>query len=172
MAGLFTNLFPDYCLGCLEDISVQFLERLGVRGLIVDIDNTVTRWESADTPAAVREWIMAAKEAGFRVVLLSNGLRGKQARVAEELKLQVITSWLPKPFSPGFRAALRVLQLPASQVASIGDIVFTDIWGANRLGITTILVEPRSNRDFPGTRLWRLLERTFSLRRARRETFR
>jgi len=168
MGGFFANLLADYCFRCVEEIPLSFLGELGVGGLIVDIDNTVTRWETADAPASVKQWIAKAKAIGIKVILLSNGLRGKQAQVGRDLELQVVTCWLPKPFSPGFRAALRALHLPPSRVASIGDIVFTDIWGANRLNITTILVEPRSQRDFPGTRIWRLLERTFRLRRAKK----
>lgn len=170
MGGLFANLFADYGFRRVEEIPLDFLRSLGTRGLIIDIDNTLTSWETPDTPPAVRQWVASVKNAGLPVVLLSNGLRGRQARVAEELQLPVITSWLPKPFPAGFRAALRALQLVPTQVVSIGDIVFTDIWGANRQGITTILVDPRSDRDFPGTLIWRLLERVFRLRRPKRKT--
>ena len=168
MGSVFANLLTDYMFHRIEDITPEFLRELGVRGLIIDIDNTLMRWEEYEAPPSVREWLRAASDAGFKIVLLSNGLRSKQARVAGDLDLQVVAGWLPKPLPSGFRSAMRVLGLPPTQVASIGDIVFTDIWGANRLGIITILVEPRSSRDFLGTRIWRLLERLFRLRRAKK----
>jgi uncharacterized protein len=69
----------------------------------------------------------------------------------------------------GFRLALKRLALPPESVAMVGDIVFTDIYGANLLGIKTILVDPLSNIDFPGTKVWRLFEAVFKLRHPHRK---
>ncbi len=156
---------PDHKFSRVSEITPDFLAREGIRGLILDLDNTLTRWEEDKVAPTVPEWIDALKQAGMRLVILSNGLREKQDTVARALDLPLVRAPMPKPFAVGFLKALEVIGLPREEVAMVGDIVMTDIWGANRLGIRTMLVEPLSTRDFPGTKVWRALEVLFNLRR-------
>ena len=158
------GLLPDYKVDRLDEITLEFLANEGISGLILDLDNTLTRWEEVEAAPGITEWINAMKAAGVKMVILSNGLHGKQQHVSAELDLPLISAILPKPFAMGFRIALKRLGLPPAKVAMVGDIVFTDIYGANLLGIKTILVEPLSSIDFPGTKVWRLLEAVFKLR--------
>ena len=131
-----------------------------LKAVLLDLDNTLTRWEEDRAAPAVPEWVGALKQAGIRLVILSNGLRDKQETVSRALEVPLVRAPLPKPFAAGFVKALEVIGLPRKQVAMVGDI-----WGANRLGIRTMLVEPLSPRDFPGTKVWRALEVLFRLRR-------
>ena len=156
---------PDHKFTRVGEITPELLTREGIRGLILDLDNTLTRWEEDKVAPGIPEWIDALKESGIRMVILSNGLREKQDTVARALDLPLVRAPLPKPFAVGFTKALEIIGLPREEVAMVGDIVVTDIWGANRLGIHTMLVEPLSPRDFPGTKIWRALEVLFKLRR-------
>jgi len=156
---------PHHKFARANEITPELLNRLGVRGLILDLDNTLTRWEEDRAAPAVPEWVDTLKQAGIRLVILSNGLREKQETVSRALEVPLVRAPLPKPFAAGFVKALEVIGLPREEVAMVGDIVMTDIWGANRLGIRTMLVEPLSPRDFPGTKVWRALEVLFRLRR-------
>ena len=156
---------PDHKFSRAGEISPEFLAREGIYGLILDLDNTLTRWEEDKVAPGIPEWIGALKDAGIKMVILSNGLRAKQDTVSRALELPLVRAPLPKPFAVGFTKALEVLGLPREEVAMVGDIVMTDIWGANRLGIRTMLVDPLSPRDFPGTKVWRALEVLFRLRR-------
>jgi len=51
------------------------------------------------------------------------------------------------------------MALKPSQVAVVGDQVFTDILGGNRLGLYTILVCPLNKKEFIGTRVVRQVEK-------------
>jgi len=156
---------PDHKFTRASEITPEILKELGVRGLILDLDNTLTRWEDDRVAPGIPEWIGALKQAGIQMVILSNGLREKQDTVSRALELPLVRAPLPKPFAVGFAKALEVIGLPREEAAMVGDIVMTDIWGANRLGIRTMLVDPLSPRDFPGTKIWRALEALFRLRR-------
>lgn len=158
-------LRPDYKLACAHEITAEFLAREGIAGLILDLDNTLTRWEDMNVAPGIAEWVQAMKGAGIRLVVLSNGVREKQSKVSKNLDVPLIASAMPKPFPQGFRRALAALELPEEKVAMVGDIIFTDILGGNRLGIKTILTDPLSRIDFPGTKVWRLFEAVFNLRR-------
>jgi HAD superfamily phosphatase (TIGR01668 family) len=159
---------PDFHFPRADGITPEFLAREGILGLILDLDNTLTRWEEVEAASGILDWVKAMKAAGIKLVILSNGLHGKQEHVSLELELLLISAPLPKPFAMGFRRALKALGLPPDKAAMVGDIVFTDILGANILGITTILVDPLSSIDFPGTKAWRLFEAIFKLRHPHR----
>ncbi len=164
------HLCPDYCFESVEKISPNFLIESQIRGLILDIDNTLIGWDEESVPESVLDWVQKVKSAGLKIVLLSNGYRKKQLAVSDRIGARIIPSFLPKPFPSGFIQAVKDLDLPRANIAVIGDIVFTDILGANLLGLRSILVEPRSSKDFAGTRFWRFLEKIFRLRRPKLKT--
>jgi HAD superfamily phosphatase (TIGR01668 family) len=64
-----------------------------------------------------------------------------------------------KPRRRAFRRALHIMELTSQETAVIGDQIFTDVLGGNRLGLYTILVTPISEKEFIWTRLMRKLER-------------
>ena len=119
-------------------IDYEKLRRSGVRGLIFDIDYTLV---AHNAPAAGKTLKMFAylKRMGFRCVFLSNNGERRAAWFNERIGIDVVTGAM-KPLPYGFRKALRVLDLPAAAVVSVGDQIFTDILGSNLAGIRSILV--------------------------------
>ncbi len=155
---------PDFACRSVTEIEPGWLRSLGIEGLLIDIDNTLTRWESAHIPPEVREWLESLRREGLSIYFLSNGRGPKRRRVEQQTGVRCVTGGV-KPLPSFFRAGLRHLNLPPEKVAMIGDMVFTDIWVANRLGMTTILVDPISRIDFPVSKLFRLMEWAFRWRR-------
>jgi len=152
------GLRPDYLFSRAEDISLDWLRTRGVRGVLIDIDNTITRWELHAVPESELAWLNLLRDAGLGIRFLSNGLPHKLAAVIQQTGLEHVDGRPMKPLPHAFRRGLRELALPAEQVLMIGDSVFTDIWGANRVGLWTCLVDPLSPVDFFGTKFWRMLE--------------
>jgi len=156
---------PDFCFSRAIHIKPGWLSNLKITGLLLDIDNTITRWEQRIVPDAELHWLNTLKDQGISLLLLSNGLAGKKAQVIAQSGLEHVSGYPVKPLPAAFRQGLIDLQLPANQVMMVGDSIFTDIIPANRLGIWTALVEPLGQVDFPGTKLYRLLEQLLRLRR-------
>ena len=101
---------------------------------------------------------------GFRICLLSNSSYKRVSAYAE--KLGVLAAPIGgKPLQRAFKSALAVLDAKSGNTAIIGDQIFTDIWGGNRMGLYTILVDPISKREFFGTKLARLMEKLIAKRR-------
>ena len=73
-----------------------------------------------------------------------------------------------KPSRRAFRQALATLGTTEKETAVVGDQLFTDVLGGNRLGLYTVLVMPLSKREFFGTKAIRSLERIVLRRLIRR----
>jgi hypothetical protein len=140
-------------------IDPEVLWRKGIRGILIDLDNTLVPWRGREVFEDVRAWLEKVKTRGLQVCIISNAASGSRvAKMADWLNLP----YMPRSFKPrrrGFRWGMQLLGLKVNEVAVIGDQVFTDILGGNRLGALTILVEPLSSRDFISTQVVRLMER-------------
>jgi len=161
-------LAPRRTAASVADLDPAQLHRHGIRGIILDLDNTIVPWGQAVPPPFVREWVERLRSVGIRACIVSNN-SGQWARhVGTMLGGIPVVGWALKPVPFGFRRAMRLMGTEAAQTALIGDQLFTDILGGNLLGVYTVLVEPLSSRDWLSTRLVRLLEGPFRRRLGRR----
>ncbi len=151
---------PDYIFPDILAVRPAWLAERGLRGLIVDLDNTIVPWRGDEPTPETITWFEELRGAGIRVVLVSNAGGHRGERMGALLGVPVVAP-AKKPMSVGYRKALALLQMPASDVSALGDQIFTDVLGGNRAGVATILVDPVTPREFFLTRLVRLFERRF-----------
>ncbi len=149
---------PNEVAPALEKVDLDKLKERGIRGIICDIDNTVLPWDACTPEEDVCRWIKRAKDMGFSVALLSNAFP-KRARSMSRLLGVPANGQAVKPTRRGFIRVLQQLNLEAEETAVIGDQIFTDIWGGNRLNMYTILVPPLGEKEFFTTKFLRYLER-------------
>lgn len=151
-------LTPDVVSPSLFELSLDDLRSQGVHGLLVDLDNTLIPYKhSAVTPEA-QTWVKEALGRGFGVCIASNARTARVRHFAEALGIPGIPN-SAKPVGRPFRKGMRLLQTTPEQTAIIGDQLFTDVLGGNRLGLRTILVNPLSDVDLGATKVMRRLER-------------
>jgi HAD superfamily phosphatase (TIGR01668 family) len=151
----------------VQHIDVEALHAQGFRGMIFDLDNTLVSWRRWSVTPAVLEWLQKAREVGFKMCILSNCIIKR--RISRFSRLTGIPA-LPKASKPrkkSFQAALDFLGTAVEETTVIGDQVFTDVLGGNRMGLYTILVLPVDKREFYVTILQRTAEKIvlFRLRR-------
>lgn len=152
-------LKPDMFCESLMDIDLKALKAKGIEGLLVDLDNTLVEYQKYECTPLVLEWLARVRAVGLQVCIVSNSRRQTTvARFAESAGIPAITR-AGKPRRGSFKRAIKMIGVSAESTAIIGDQVFTDVLGGNRLGCYTILVRPVSSREFFGTRLVRILER-------------
>jgi uncharacterized protein len=145
----------------LPDVPLDQLSEAGVRGIVVDLDNTVCAYHQPELAPGVAEWVAAARDRGFALVLVSNNFSERVASVGAKLGIPVVPNAL-KPLPFAFLRALKLLGTPRRATVVIGDQLFTDVLGAKLLGLRTILTKPLVEHDFPLTRVLRFLERTIA----------
>jgi HAD superfamily phosphatase (TIGR01668 family) len=133
-------LRPDQRLDSVFQLDTGALRRSGIRGIIFDLDSTLGPWGFARFDPKILRFLRALDGQGFALGFLSN--HGGQGREALQASLdgRPLLFKARKPQRAGFVQLLNVMKLSASEVAVVGDQLFTDIWGAKRLGFFAILV--------------------------------
>jgi len=149
---------PDECVGSVLDIDLDNLWERGFRALIMDLDNTLLAWETDEIPAEARQWIERARAKGFKLCIASNGRSGRVMRIARTLGVPAIPKAI-KPRKRPFRRALEILGTAPEATVVIGDQLFTDVLGGNRMDLYTILINPMSKEELGTTKIVRKVER-------------
>ncbi|HEY1975638.1 MAG TPA: YqeG family HAD IIIA-type phosphatase [Candidatus Baltobacteraceae bacterium] len=149
---------PDRYAPRLHDVPHEELEAAGIRGLIVDLDNTLLGFRETELGEEHVAWVERAHERGFRMVMLSNNFSQRVRTLAAQLNVPCIPNAL-KPLPFGFLRAKQRLQLRRKEIAVVGDQLFTDVLGGKMCGLYTILTEPIEAKDFAITRVFRFFER-------------
>ena len=151
----------DHHADTLPEVSLDLLTEAGIRGIVVDLDNTVCAYHQPELAPGVAEWVAAARDRGFALVLVSNNFSERVGAIGAKLGIPVVPNAL-KPLPFAFLRALKLLGTPRRATIVIGDQLFTDVLGAKLLGMRTILTKPLVEHDFPLTRVLRFLERTIA----------
>lgn len=164
---MFNLLYPKKYYNSIFEIDLGELKQKGITGIIVDLDNTLIAWNENEAPEKLRQWLKKVAEMGFRVCIASNNRFARATAIAVELQLPLIArAW--KPRRKAFKRGMAILKTQRAETAVIGDQIFTDVLGGNRMGLYTILVVPISQKELPTTKLLRRVERLI-LRRVKRE---
>lgn len=135
-------LQPDLVLGTsVLGITPELLSQKGLKGLVLDVDETIVPVGRKQLDPDVQAW---AKEIKSQVPLslVSNNVGYERIKlIAEGMGVPFIAS-AGKPSRRKLRKAAAEMELPFEQIAMVGDRLFTDILAGNRLGLFTILVRP------------------------------
>jgi uncharacterized protein len=150
-------LVPDLRIQSVTELTPEVLLQQGLSALLVDLDDTLVASHSQTMSEEFRGWLESLKAADVALLLLSNGHPKRVSYWSQELGIEGL-ALVGKPFGFAYRRGLKRLGKPAAQTAMVGDQLFTDILGAKRMGIKSILVTPLSPGGLPHTRLARKLE--------------
>ncbi len=157
-AVILKKLYPDCYYESIFDIKIADLKDAEIKGIIVDIDNTIIPWNDKNISDEVFNWFKKFIEEGFKLCLISNGMNKRVEYFRNQLDIPAIGNAV-KPRKKAYIKSLNILDLKRNEIAVIGDQVFTDVLGGNRMGFMTILVDPLNKNEFFTTRLMRLLEK-------------
>ncbi len=144
--GFRERCMPDLLVQSVYDIDLRQLKQRGINGFIFDIDNTLVTYDDAVAGEKLSMWLGQLSREGFSAVLVSNNSRKRVARFAASVALPFYARAL-KPCKHYLAKACRTLKIPPEHMALVGDQVFTDILGGNRMKMFTVLVNPISDKD-------------------------
>lgn len=134
------GLFPREYYRSAYDIDYKKLFARGIRGLIFDIDNTVVG-DNAPADERSRKLAHILHSIGFEVLFLSNNGEERAKSFSDRMAYSTYICDAAKPSRSGYYHAMKKMGTDKSSTVMIGDQIFTDIWGANRAGVYSILVK-------------------------------
>lgn len=157
---------PREYLSSIYQLDVDRLWRKGLRGLLIDLDNTLVPRDSNSAPDRLKKWFEDIVNKGFKVCIVSNNWSNRVETVAKDLDIPMVAR-AAKPRRQAFLQGMKCMETEPKETAVVGDQIFTDILGGNLAGLYTVLVKPLTNQELFQTRLLRRLERRILNRLAR-----
>lgn len=150
-------IYPKAYLDSVKEISIDLLKENNIKALILDVDNTILDFDK-NIPEGIDTWCEDLKEKGIKFCILSNSNKEEKVKmVSEKLNIPYFYFGL-KPFKKGFKKAIKLLDEKNENIAAVGDQIFTDVIGANRCKLYSILVKPIAKKDLLITKIKRPLE--------------
>lgn len=151
------SFMPEYYLGSFEEANADFLLSIGVKGIVLDIDNTLEPYEHPKAGERVVKWFDELKTAGIKTSIVSNNNEDRVRIFNEDFGMPAYPRG-GKPFKKNVINAINDMGISKSEAILMGDQIFTDVWAAHNAGIPAILVPPINDRKDILTRFKRLLE--------------
>ena len=142
--GLF---YPKEHRRSIHSINLSRLKKMGISNLIVDLDETLRKRNSDNIPRESIYWIKEVKKIGFKVCIISNNILPWKADFIRKKFHVPVTLFSLKPFPFALKRAMKTLRSNNKNTAVIGDQLYTDILGANLVGIYSILVDPLTGKE-------------------------
>lgn len=134
------RFYPGEYMDSTYEIDFEKLYEEGYRGIIFDIDNTLVP-HGAKADARAMQLFERLKALGFGCCLLSNNKEARVKMFNDDVKVQYIYD-AHKPSTKNYKKACEILGTNEKNTIFVGDQIFTDVYGANRAGLRTILVKP------------------------------
>ena len=134
-------MMPCKRVNKITDIQIDFFKNNNFKYIIIDVDNTLIDLKGRPVDG-IKEWTNEVKENGIKMCIASNSTKIKRVKkIAEYLEIPYVYGSM-KPFLKGLKKAMKILNAKSDETVEIGDQVFTDVIGANRLNLYSILTTP------------------------------
>ncbi len=140
------SFLPSCCCAAVTDLTPQWLQKTGIRLLMLDFDNTIVPYATNVPTISVDGWLRAMLSSDVQICVVSNSRNDRVKRFCEGYGIPCITQ-AKKPGIRGIRQALARFGVSADQAALAGDQIYTDTLGGNLAGVRTILVEAIDNHN-------------------------
>lgn len=143
------NLIPDLIVRSVYEITPILLENSGIKGVLVDLDYTLADRLTKEPEDAIIDWVKSLCEHNIKVSIISNNHQKRVDIFNKKLGLLNNIGGARKPFRKAFLNIATKMNLSPEKIAVVGDQIFTDVLGGNRVGMFTILVNAtRKNTSF------------------------
>ena len=149
---------PEYYFDTFDKASAEFLLNIGVKGIVLDVDNTLEPYENPTPGDHVVAWLQSLRNNGISAAIVSNNGGDRINLFNKDLGLPAYYK-AKKHFKKNVLNAMADMGTDKSNTILMGDQVFTDVWAAHNTGLRAILVPPIKDKTDILTRFKRLLEK-------------
>jgi len=162
--------YPNEYRKTIYDVDFKKLNDNGLEFVLIDLDNTLIPYDQERPDEKIRTMILQLKRQFKNVMIISNNHESRVKMFCDDLDCLYVYS-AKKPLKSGFKKALKQLNvLDPKKVVLIGDQFMTDVFGGNRMGFYTIVVDAIKRRSEKWyTKINRRLEMKMMKRLKRRD---
>lgn len=138
---------PNYIASSVLELKPEELKRLGITHLVFDIDETVVPKKYNQLTDEYIGFLQALEKKEF-IILIGSNTRRDLGEITKHLSADIVppSRTAFKPLKRYFKQVIETADVPPKQIAMVGDKLLNDVIGANRVGLTSILVEPYTRR--------------------------
>ncbi len=156
------NLYADLYLENIGSITASMLTKMGMEAVVLDVDNTLVPHDDPNPTPEVEKFLSDMHKGGIKICVVSNNNQERVKPFCDKIGVEYFVSDALKPRAYGYLKATEIMGVKAEKTVAIGDQVFTDVWGGNRAGCYTILLEPIDTKSEPFyIKIKRILEKPF-----------
>ncbi len=159
---------PDIYQKSIYYINYDKLYKKGIRCIIFDLDNTIAPPHVKTATKRLKKLFDELRDKGFKVVIMSNSPKHRIEPFKTYLNVDACAFSL-KPSKNKYERIMEKFKYKSTELAAVGDQLLTDIYGANKLDITSILVNPLTPHDYSITLINRIFEKFIYTRLAKNE---
>lgn len=152
------KFMPDIYQKSIYYINYEKLYKKGVRCLLFDLDNTITPSHVIKPTKRLKKLFDELRDKGFKVIIMSNAPKHRIEPFKSYLGVDACAFSL-KPRKDKYLKIMEKFKYKHTEIAAIGDQLLTDVYGANRLDIVSVLVNPMSEHDYSITWINRIIEK-------------
>ncbi|MBU1022950.1 YqeG family HAD IIIA-type phosphatase [bacterium] len=151
------SLRPSLLIHRVTEITLAWLKKESIKGLLLDVDNTLTPYHSEEIPEDILSWLEMLKNEGIPFIPYSNA---KPYRIGNFCKRFGLPNpgMAIKPLNLRLTRTIRLIGIPKKNLLVVGDQVFTDGLAGKFGGLKVVLVDPVSTVEFPATKIMRKIE--------------
>ena len=154
---MFERFFPDEYLDSAYVVNYEKLYQEGYRGILFDIDNTLVPHGAPADERAIRLFARL-RSIGLDYCLISNNQLPRVKPFADAVQAKFVED-AHKPSRKNYLKAMKLMHVDLDSCIFVGDQIFTDVYGAKRCGMRTILVKPLHPKEEIQIVLKRYLEK-------------
>lgn len=143
----YKNIIPDDYVSSIFDIDYNKLYSNGKRLILTDLDNTLISYKATEPTDELYKWKSELEGMGFEIIIVSNSGKKRVKHFANMLGIKYV-NLSTKPLKRGFKKALKIAstKYKKEEVVVLGDQLLTDVYGANRMKLSMVLVKAIDNK--------------------------
>ena len=134
---------PDYMAKSVLDIDFKALQKAGIKYVAFDADSTLVQYKEKQLSKKTQDFLKTHKNSFIDWAIASNRTKKTLMTIAAELDAEIVAAnyMVRKPRKAYFKKLIRYFDAKPEQIAMVGDKLLADVWGGNRMGLTTVWVE-------------------------------
>lgn len=149
---------PNEILNKYSDLDIKGLKDKGFNVCFLDVDNTITPYDSKTPDEKAKKFVKSLKDNGFEVIVISNNTNKRVSKTAKEIDCEY-SCWSFKPLPFKLNRLIKQKGLDKKKIFMMGDQLLTDVLCANNLGIYSIYSKPISEVETFYSSISRKIER-------------